>query len=89
MKKILLKNIQICYFFACCFLLFTNYACAYIDPSTVTYIIQGVAGVFITIGAVITIFRHKIRAAWRKWYYGKIAKRNQQKINASEAKEEK
>ena len=48
------------YFFGCFFTLFTMEAHAYIDPSVVTYIIQGVAGVLITLGAVFTIFRHKI-----------------------------
>lgn len=39
---------------------------AYIDPSAVTYIIQAVAGVVIAIGAVLTIFRHKIVALFKK-----------------------
>ncbi len=33
---------------------------AYIDPSAVTYIIQGVAGVVIALGAAFAVFRHKI-----------------------------
>ncbi len=33
---------------------------AYIDPSAVTYIIQGVAGVVIALGAALAVFRHKI-----------------------------
>lgn len=33
---------------------------AYIDPSAVTYIIQGVAGVIIALGAALAVFRHKI-----------------------------
>lgn len=39
---------------------------AYIDPSAVTYIIQAVAGVVIALGALITVFRHKIIAFFKK-----------------------
>ena len=39
---------------------------AYIDPSAVTYVIQAVAGVVIAIGALITVFRHKIVAFFKK-----------------------
>lgn len=39
---------------------------AYIDPSAVTYVIQAVAGVVIAIGAMLTIFRHKIAAFFKK-----------------------
>ena len=63
---------------SCFFAIFSLKADAYIDPSTVTYVIQAVAGVLVAIGAAVTIFRHKIKAAWRKWYYGRIAKKNQQ-----------
>ena len=38
----------------------------YIDPSAVTYVIQAVAGVVIAIGALITVFRHKIVAFFKK-----------------------
>ena len=38
----------------------------YIDPSAVTYVIQAVAGVIIAIGALITVFRHKIIAFFKK-----------------------
>lgn len=39
---------------------------AYIDPSAVTYTIQAVAGVVIALGALATIFRHKIAALFKK-----------------------
>lgn len=77
MKNRLLKLGAFVYFFTCSTMLFSNTAHAYIDPSTTTYIIQAVAGVLIAIGASITIFRHKITAAWRKWYYGRLAKKNE------------
>lgn len=38
----------------------------YIDPSAVTYVIQAVAGVVIAIGALLTVFRHKIVAFFKK-----------------------
>ena len=38
----------------------------YIDPSAVTYVIQAVAGVVIALGALITVFRHKIFAFFKK-----------------------
>ena len=60
MKKIFGKVLAFGYFFSCFFTLFTLHAHAYIDPSAVTYIIQGIAGVLIALGAAFTIFRHKI-----------------------------
>lgn len=60
MKKIIGKTFSFFYFFNCFFVLFTLPVHAYIDPSAVTYIIQGVAGVLIALGAGLTIFRHKI-----------------------------
>ena len=47
-------------------LFFSINANAYIDPSAVTYVIQAVAAVFIAIGAIFTVFRHKIFAFFRK-----------------------
>ena len=60
MKNLFGKVLFFSYFFSCFFTLFTMHAHAYIDPSAVTYIIQGVAGVLIALGAAFTIFRHKI-----------------------------
>ena len=60
MKKELGQAVKFIYFFGCFFALFTIPVHAYIDPSAVTYIIQGVAGVLIALGAAFTIFRHKI-----------------------------
>lgn len=60
MKKIIGRAVSFIYFFSCFFTLFTVPVHAYIDPSAVTYIIQGVAGVLIALGAALTIFRHKI-----------------------------
>lgn len=54
------------YFGTCFFMLMGNTAFAYIDPSAVTYIIQAVAAVFIALGALLTVFRHKIFAFFKK-----------------------
>lgn len=64
--KILLKSTKFLYFFMCWWIILSIDAHAYIDPSAVTYIIQAVAAVFIALGAVITVFRHKIFAFFKK-----------------------
>ena len=66
MKKMLSKFVKFSYFFVCGWYLFTLPIHAYIDPSAVTYIIQAVAGALIALGAVFTIFRHKIFAFFKK-----------------------
>ena len=65
MKKVMGQLFKFTYFFSCFFALFTVPVHAYIDPSAVTYIIQGVAGVLIALGAAFTIFRHKIFAFFK------------------------
>lgn len=71
------------YFFVCVNMLCTVNVHAYIDPSAVTYIIQGVAGVLIAIGAILTIFRHKIMAIFKK----KNNKGTREKIEIKEIEE--
>ena len=66
MRKIVLKSMKFAYFFTACFVMLSIHAHAYIDPSAVTYIIQAVAAAFIAIGALITVFRHKIFALFKK-----------------------
>lgn len=66
MKKIILKTLNFSYFFACWWIFFSINAHAYIDPSAVTYLIQAVAAVFIALGAILTVFRHKIFAFFKK-----------------------
>lgn len=38
----------------------------YIDPSAVTYSAQAIAAVIVAIGALATVFRHKIAALFKK-----------------------
>ena len=65
MKK-MLKITKFAYFYIAGLLLFSTVAFAYIDPSAVTYVIQAVAGAVIALGALITVFRHKIFAFFEK-----------------------
>lgn len=65
MKK-LFKATKFMYFFTCWWIILSINAQAYIDPSAVTYVIQAVAGVFIALGALFTVFRHKIFAFFKK-----------------------
>lgn len=65
MKK-LFNAAKFIYFFTCWWIILSINAQAYIDPSAVTYVIQAVAGVFIALGALFTVFRHKIFAFFKK-----------------------
>lgn len=66
MKKAIIRLFSFLYFFTCFYSFFTMYAHAYIDPSAVTYIIQAVAAVFIALGAILTVFRHRIAQFFKK-----------------------
>lgn len=66
MKKILFWSFNFLFFLEAFSYLTMLPVHAYIDPSAVTYIIQAVAGVVIAIGALLTIFRHKIAAFFKK-----------------------
>jgi mannose/fructose/N-acetylgalactosamine-specific phosphotransferase system component IIC len=62
MKKIL-KHAYFATGFA---LLLSSYAFAYLDPATLTYVIQIVAGVVIAGGAAVGIFWKRIRLYFKK-----------------------
>ncbi len=66
MKKIIGRVSKFMYFMTGWWFVLSLHAHAYIDPSAVTYVIQAVAAVFIAIGALITVFRHKIVAFFKK-----------------------
>lgn len=66
MKKICCKVMKFVYFFMGFWVVMTMHAHAYIDPSAVTYVIQAVAAVCIALGAVVTVFRHKIVKFFKK-----------------------
>lgn len=60
MEDYVMKKLFASLYFAVCFMLmFSSSACAYIDPSTTTYIIQAVAGIAVAVGAFFMIY-------WRK-----------------------
>ena len=60
------KTLTFLYLFACFCVIFMVPAFAYIDPSAVTYTAQAIAAVIVAIGALITVFRHKIVAFFKK-----------------------
>lgn len=62
----MLSMTKFMYFLAGWFIVLSIHAHAYIDPSAVTYIIQAVAAAFIAVGALLTVFRHKIFAFFKK-----------------------
>jgi len=66
MKKIVLSCVKFIYFFCAMFAMMSFYSQAYIDPSATTYVIQAVGAVVIAIGAMLTVFRHKIAAFFKK-----------------------
>lgn len=47
-------------------MLLTTYAGAYLDPSTMTYLIQIIAGVLIAAGAAAGVVWHKLKRAVKK-----------------------
>ena len=61
------KTLRFMYLFVCICVFFEIGAYAmYIDPSAVTYTAQAIAGVVVALGALITVFRHKIAALFKK-----------------------
>ena len=66
MKNRILKLSKFMYFFSCFFVVMSLKAQAYIDPSAVTYVIQAVAAACIALGAIVTVFRHKIAAFFKR-----------------------
>lgn len=66
MKKIIYQITKFTYFFVAMFVTMSCFAHAYIDPSATTYVIQAVGAVVIAAGALVTVFRHKITAFFKK-----------------------
>lgn len=62
MKKVIL----FLYFSVCAMGLLTTNASAYLDPSTMTYLIQIIAGVLIAAGAAAGVVWHKLKRAVKK-----------------------
>ncbi|MBO4844696.1 MAG: hypothetical protein J5525_00050 [Lachnospiraceae bacterium] len=66
MKKTIMHLAKFMYFFSAMFVMMSFYSQAYIDPSATTYVIQAVGAVIIALGAVLTVFRHKIVSFFKK-----------------------
>lgn len=65
MEKLTYKIGKFLYFFILVNIVCSKNVYAYIDPSTVTYFVQAIAGILIAIGAAITVYRHKIVAFFK------------------------
>ena len=70
------------FFFA---MFFTVPAQAYIDPATTAMLTQIVAGIFITLGVLLGVFRNKVKF----FFQNKSVKRTQRKIEKENAKQDK
>ena len=66
MKRVLYEVVRFVCFFSTMFMMMSFYSQAYIDPSATTYVIQAVGAVVIALGAMLTVFRHKIIAFFKK-----------------------
>jgi hypothetical protein len=71
-------------FVFCQFLLLANGA-AYLDPSTMTYVIQIVAGAVIAGGTAVAVFWHKIKRFFKRLFKGGA---EEKRIDAAAAKSE-
>jgi glycerol uptake facilitator-like aquaporin len=60
-----MKKLAVAYFVFWGMVLCSLNSSAYLDPSTMTYVIQAVAGVFIAGGAAVAIYWHKIKKYFR------------------------
>ncbi len=66
MKKVLLWTGNLLFFVIGLSYVFMLPVRAYFDPATVTYAFQAIATVVVAIGALATIFRHRIIAFFKK-----------------------
>lgn len=64
--KIKTKLGIVLYVFICTIIILTKESYCYLDPSAMTYMIQIVSAIFITIGSGIGIFFYKIKRHLRK-----------------------
>ena len=78
------KAIAFVYFFACATLLFSRSAFAYIDPSSMTYLIQIVAGAAIAVGAGVGFYWKRIR----RFFRNKRKAREEARLAEVEARDE-
>ncbi|MGN0437562.1 MAG: hypothetical protein ACI4F4_03495 [Lachnospiraceae bacterium] len=86
MGKYIYKLGKFFYFFVLVMVVCSLNVYAYIDPSTVTYFVQAIAGILIAIGAALTVYRHKIIAFFKG---KKKSDEDTERINKSEDLEDK
>ena len=60
------KVLKIAYFLICTIIILTKESYGYLDPSAMTYIIQIIASVGITIATSVGIFFYKIKKVFKK-----------------------
>lgn len=60
------KVLKIAYFLICTIIILTKESYGYLDPSAMTYIIQIIAAVGITIATSVGIFFYKIKKVFKK-----------------------
>lgn len=60
------KILRIAYFLICAIIILTKESYGYLDPSAMTYIIQIIAAVGITVATSIGIFFYKIKKVFKK-----------------------
>lgn len=61
LDKKAMKKFRIVWVSICFSLMLTGNACAYIDPSVMTYAIQVVAGLVVAVGAVASVYLRKVK----------------------------
>lgn len=61
MIKGLAKTVKVLYFTMAMLLFFSKPACAYIDPSTTTFVVQAVSGAAVAIGAFVVVMWRRFR----------------------------
>lgn len=66
MKKLMMSVASFAYFFAAFFVLLSSNSHAYIDPSATTFLLQAGAAIVVAVGAMFTVFRHRIAALFKK-----------------------
>ncbi len=71
------KILLVMYMATCFLFMFSTSACAYIDPSTTTFVIQAVAGVAVAVGAgVVMVWRRMRRKVYNKLGIDENAKKD-------------
>lgn len=71
----------ILYVFICTIIILTQESCCYLDPTAMTYVIQIVSAIFITIGSGFGVIIYKIKKHFEKKKEKNIIEENEVEIN--------